>query len=123
MPITSIFVKCFGVQPEANTLVELNQVTPVYGNFKGGTENAPQLIHLHEIDYVRFWDPRKVTKLLLPDCVLTKIIKMSVSSTFKIPVRLLNVCWEDFECFYLNNPCVVIDLKCSVIHGHYQSVV
>ena len=80
-------------------------------------------------DYVRFWDPKKVTKLLLPDCVLTKIIKMSVSSTFKIPVRLLNVCWvpllmwEDFECFYLNTPCVVIDLKCSVIHGHYQNVV
>ena len=70
-----IFVKCFGVQPDANTLVELNQATPVYGNVKVELIMlhcvAPQLIHLYEIDYVRFWDP----SLVLVRLCFDKMIK------------------------------------------------
>ena len=66
---------CFGVQPDANTLVELNQATPVYGNLKVELIMlhcvAPQLIHLYEIDYVRFWDP----SLVLVRLCFDKMIK------------------------------------------------
>ena len=51
-----------------NTLVELNQATPVYVWARTNYGIAPQLIHLYEIDYVRLWDP----SLYWYDCALTK---------------------------------------------------
>ena len=68
MPIGIIYINCFGVQPDANTLVELNQATPVYVWARTNYGLGPQLIHLYEIDYVRLWD----LSLYWYDCALTK---------------------------------------------------